>query len=78
MALNIPAPGISYFTPGQNPPAGSAFTNNESTPTLFRPLTIRGLTMQNRIVVSMNSALRMHINANAKQSGISNVPIFLF
>ncbi|RFU23731.1 hypothetical protein B7463_g12607, partial [Scytalidium lignicola] len=52
---NKPAKGISYFTPAQDPPAGTA-ANPQSTglepPKLFQPLKIRGLTIQNRIVLS--------------------------
>ena len=48
---NKAADGISYFTPAQDPPAGSA-VNPETAPKLFKPLKIRGLTLQNRIFVS--------------------------
>ncbi|KAF7169902.1 hypothetical protein CNMCM6106_004772 [Aspergillus hiratsukae] len=47
-----PAEGISYFTPAQNPPAGTAAnpqTNGQKIPKLFTPLTIRGVTFQNRL-----------------------------
>ena len=54
-----PAPGIPYYTPAQNPPAGTATTTptkdaspSAKIPTLFTPLTLRGLTLQNRIAVS--------------------------
>lgn len=50
-----PAEGISYFTPAQEPPAGTAAnpqTNGQPIPKLFQPLTIRGVTFQNRIGVS--------------------------
>lgn len=53
--VNRPAPGISYFTPGQFPPAGTATDpqpNGKPIPKLFQPLKIRGLTLQNRIMVS--------------------------
>ncbi|GBF62067.1 NADPH dehydrogenase [Trichophyton mentagrophytes] len=49
---NTPAPGISYFTPYQNPPAGQAAnpqSNGSAPPKLFQPLKIRGLTLHNRI-----------------------------
>ncbi|KAK5166963.1 NADH-dependent flavin oxidoreductase [Saxophila tyrrhenica] len=50
---NKPAPGISYFTPAQNPPAGTAqVIEGQNVPKLFRPLKIRGLTMPNRIMLS--------------------------
>lgn len=47
-----PAPGLSYFTPAQNPPAGTAQdpqTSGKPVPKLFQPLTIRGVTFQNRL-----------------------------
>ncbi|KAF4183382.1 hypothetical protein CNMCM8694_002500 [Aspergillus lentulus] len=47
-----PAEGIPYFTPAQNPPAGTAAnpqTNGQKIPKLFTPLTIRGVTFQNRL-----------------------------
>jgi hypothetical protein len=50
-----PAEGIPYFTPAQNPPAGTAAnpqTNGQKIPKLFTPLTIRGVTFQNRLGVS--------------------------
>jgi hypothetical protein len=54
---NVPikaAEGISYFTPAQNPPAGTARnpqTSGRPIPKLFQPLTIRGQTFQNRLGV---------------------------
>lgn len=50
-----PAKGISYFTPAQNPPAGTARdpqTDGKPIPKLFQPLTIRGQTFKNRLGVS--------------------------
>ena len=50
-----PAQGISYFTPAQNPPAGTAAnpqTNGQKVPKLFQPFTVRGVTFQNRLGVS--------------------------
>ncbi|KAJ5572438.1 hypothetical protein N7450_009422 [Penicillium hetheringtonii] len=49
------APGISYFTPAQSPPAGTARdpqTSGKPIPKLFQPLTIRGHTFQNRLGVA--------------------------
>ncbi|KAK4196467.1 putative NADPH dehydrogenase [Triangularia verruculosa] len=46
------APGLSYFTPAQSPAAGTAQdpqTSGKPVPKLFRPLTIRGVTFQNRL-----------------------------
>ncbi|CAI6099820.1 unnamed protein product [Clonostachys chloroleuca] len=48
---NPAAPGLPYYTPAQNPPAGSAL-DPSSAPTLFQPLQIRGTTLHNRFVVS--------------------------
>jgi hypothetical protein len=53
--LNIAAEGISYFTPAQVPPAGTALDPQpcgEKIPKLFQPLKIRGVEFQNRIFVS--------------------------
>lgn len=47
--------GLSYFTPDQNPPSGTASdpqSNGSPIPKLFQPLTIRGVTFQNRIWLS--------------------------
>ncbi|KAJ5769081.1 NADH-dependent flavin oxidoreductase [Penicillium odoratum] len=49
---NKAAEGISYFTPAQTPPAGTAAnpqSNGSAPPKLFQPITIRGKTFQNRI-----------------------------
>lgn len=50
-----PAEGISDFTPAQTPPTGTARnpqTSGKPTPKSFQPLTVRGLTIQNRLGVS--------------------------
>ncbi|KAE8148339.1 hypothetical protein BDV25DRAFT_19365 [Aspergillus avenaceus] len=47
-----PAQGISYFTPAQNIPAGTAAnpqTSGQKVPKLFQPFTVRGVTFQNRL-----------------------------
>ncbi|EAU89465.1 NADPH dehydrogenase [Coprinopsis cinerea okayama7 len=52
---NVPAKGIPYFTPAQDPPAGTAFDPQPSgahQPKIFNPLRIRGVEFQNRIWVS--------------------------
>ena len=51
---NKAQPGTSYFTPAQNPPAGTALVKDGQTtvPKLFKPLKLRGLTLQNRIMLS--------------------------
>ncbi|OAA68740.1 NADH:flavin oxidoreductase/NADH oxidase [Niveomyces insectorum RCEF 264] len=59
--INPAAPGVSYYTPAQNPPAGTALpiggaaaagNATAAVPTLFTPLTIRGVTLANRLGVS--------------------------
>lgn len=53
-----PAPGVPFYTPAQDPPSGTALDfdparpDSSDVPTLFRPLTIRGVTLANRFVVS--------------------------
>ncbi|KAF2799181.1 FMN-linked oxidoreductase [Melanomma pulvis-pyrius CBS 109.77] len=52
---NKRAPGIPYFTPAQDPPAGTALSMKDGSskiPKLFTPLKLRGLTLQNRIMLS--------------------------
>ncbi|KAK3293138.1 uncharacterized protein B0H64DRAFT_444427 [Chaetomium fimeti] len=49
------APGLSYFTPAQNPPAGTAAdpqTSGRPVPKLYQPFTVRGVRFQNRLGVS--------------------------
>ncbi|CAI7673649.1 unnamed protein product, partial [Penicillium discolor] len=46
---NFAAKGISYYTPAQDPPAG---TQLEGSTKLFTPLTIRGLTLPNRLFLA--------------------------
>lgn len=51
---NEAAPNISYYTPKQKPPAGTASDpqpDGSHPPKLFQPLTLRGVTLQNRIMV---------------------------
>ncbi|KAF5026763.1 hypothetical protein F66182_1117 [Fusarium sp. NRRL 66182] len=48
---NKPASGSPYFTPAQEPPAGTPL-KNDSAPTLFKPLRVRGVELKNRFVVS--------------------------
>ncbi|KAF9268088.1 FMN-linked oxidoreductase [Marasmius fiardii PR-910] len=50
-----PAPGIPYFTPKQEPPAGTPQDpqpDGKPLPLLFTPLKIRGLELHNRITVA--------------------------
>lgn len=52
-----PAQGVPFYTPAQEPPVGTALAQDSAhqqhkIPTLFQPLTIRGVTLANRFVVS--------------------------
>ncbi|KAF9479776.1 FMN-linked oxidoreductase [Pholiota conissans] len=52
---NIAAPNTPYFTPIQDPPAGTALdppAHSKAIPKIFQPLRIRGVEFQNRIWVS--------------------------
>lgn len=49
---NEPSKGALYFTPKQDPPAGTALSTSPDTPKLFTPLNLRCLTLQNRILLS--------------------------
>lgn len=55
---SLPAPQVPYFTPQQSTPVGAPILDPENGITedsispIFRPLTIRGVTFQNRIFVS--------------------------
>ncbi|KAH8884535.1 NADH:flavin oxidoreductase/NADH oxidase-like protein [Thozetella sp. PMI_491] len=47
------ADGVPFYTPAQNPPAGTALAKDGAqVPTLFTPLKLRSLTLQNRFAVS--------------------------
>lgn len=50
--LNTPVPGLSYFTPQHLHSPGTPKELSPGTPTLFRPLKIRNVTLRNRIIVS--------------------------
>ncbi|KAI1016157.1 hypothetical protein LB504_009278 [Fusarium proliferatum] len=50
--LNAAVPGIPFFAPAQDPSTGTAKKLEPDTPTIFRPLKIRGITLRNRICVS--------------------------
>ncbi|KAL2136294.1 hypothetical protein VTI74DRAFT_4529 [Chaetomium olivicolor] len=49
---STPAVGVPFYTPAQNPPAGTALEAGADVPTLFTPLKLRDLTLQNRFAVS--------------------------
>ncbi len=62
---NKAAQGISYFTPAQVPPAGSAASpqsDGSLPPKLFQPLKVRGVTFHNRIGVSLPCPLEFTNN----------------
>ncbi|KAH7385843.1 NADH-dependent flavin oxidoreductase-like protein [Pyrenochaeta sp. MPI-SDFR-AT-0127] len=53
--FNRGAPGLEYFTPAHLTSPGTpvlSTKSNNATPTLFTPLTIRGTTLRNRILVA--------------------------
>lgn len=50
--LSRPAPGVPFYTPAQEPPAGTALQPQDNIPTLFKPLKIRGVELTNRFAVS--------------------------
>ncbi|KAI0353896.1 FMN-linked oxidoreductase [Trametes cingulata] len=52
--LTAPAPNVPFFTPAQNPPAGTAAPSKDGKPipTLFKPLKIRGVEFQNRLFLA--------------------------
>ncbi|KAI1206415.1 FMN-linked oxidoreductase [Annulohypoxylon truncatum] len=49
--VNKGVPNAPFYTPVQGPPAGTAL-DQATAPTLFKPLKIRGVELQNRFVVS--------------------------
>lgn len=50
--LNVAAEGVSFYTPAQNPPAGTITDSATSIPSIFRPLAIREVLFHNRIWVA--------------------------
>ncbi|KAK4139743.1 uncharacterized protein C8A04DRAFT_32766 [Dichotomopilus funicola] len=56
LTASTPASGVPFYTPAQTPPAGTVLPSTDGTtqaiPTLFTPITLRDLTLQNRITVS--------------------------
>lgn len=49
---NKAAPGVSFYTPDQTPPSGTAEGPAATVPAPFRPLDMRSVHLANRIVVS--------------------------
>lgn len=73
-----PAEGISYYTPAQSPPAGTARTPQTSgkpIPKMFKPLTVRGVTFQNRLGVRNSLPIPCIITANNNPPDGAHVPI---
>ncbi|GAB1310867.1 NADH-dependent flavin oxidoreductase [Madurella fahalii] len=52
LTKSTPAAGAPFYTPAQQPPAGTALQTGADVPTLFTPFKLRGMTLQNRFVVS--------------------------
>ncbi len=53
LTASAPAKGVPFFTPAQDPPSGTAIgPSSADIPTLFKPLTIRSVTFQNRFAVA--------------------------
>jgi len=52
LTASTPAKGVPFYTPAQTPPAGTALDTGAEVPTLFTPLKLRDLTLQNRFAVS--------------------------
>ncbi|QKX62210.1 uncharacterized protein TRUGW13939_09369 [Talaromyces rugulosus] len=51
-AAVVPAQGLPYFTPANHDSGAAKESSTASIPTIFQPLTIRNVTLKNRIVVS--------------------------
>ncbi|KAL2020706.1 hypothetical protein VTK56DRAFT_8006 [Thermocarpiscus australiensis] len=52
LTASTPAAGVPFYTPAQDPPAGTALDTGAEVPTVFTPIKLRGLTLQNRFAVS--------------------------
>lgn len=65
-----PAEGIPYFTPAQSPAAGTAAnpqTSGNAIPKLYTPLTVRGVTFQNRLGVCSYSTPNPLLQSQGKK-----------
>ncbi|SMQ54254.1 unnamed protein product [Zymoseptoria tritici ST99CH_3D7] len=51
-SYNAPVEGLPYFSPKHASNPGTPFKPDDKTPVLFTPLTIRGATLKNRIIVA--------------------------
>ncbi|PLN80631.1 FMN-linked oxidoreductase [Aspergillus taichungensis] len=65
----VRAPETPYFTPDNHDVGAALNPNDPSTPTLFRPLTIRGVTLKNRIAVSPMCMYSAESDPNAPDVG---------
>ena len=68
---NAPAPGVPYFIPLVHPPAGTAVDpqpDGKEIPSLFKPLTIRGVTFPNRIWVSISRDPRVSASLSLRDN----------
>jgi hypothetical protein len=76
---NAPAKGVSFFTPAQNPPAGTLVKvpDGQKEPKLFTPLKIRGMTMQNRIMVCLQKQAYLNFATLITHQVKPPLPIFL-
>ena len=66
---NKAAEGVSYYTPAQIPPAGTAAdpqSDGSHPPKLFQPLKLRGVTLQNRIMVKESADSEFELLANSQ------------
>jgi len=66
-----PASNISYFTPAQIPPAGTAAdaqSDEAPIPKLFQPLNVRGLILHNRIAVRTPCLCPFHVQLCASHN----------
>lgn len=71
-----PAEGVSFFTPAQSPPAGTARnpqTSGKAIPKLFQPLNVRGVNFQNRLGVS--DCRRLSLSSLDPETMCSPVPL---
>ncbi|KAL1969474.1 hypothetical protein VTN77DRAFT_8912 [Rasamsonia byssochlamydoides] len=65
----LKAEGLPYFTPANNAGAAADADANTNTPTLFRPLTIRDVTLKNRIIVAPMCMYSAESDPNAPTVG---------
>lgn len=77
---NKAAKGISYYTPAQIPPAGTASDpqpDGSRPPKLFQPLTLRSVTFQNRIMVwtALPRLIRVHLSIAKDSLALSALSI---